>query len=791
LRFTSVIRSLTCFLLTCAFPALAQDSLPRVAQFSEEEVSIQLDGFVDEAVWQQLPFIDGMKIIDPDTLQDAPYETRIRFFYTQRGLYFGIINFQPEETLVARMTNRDFRLQRDGIEVLIDASGTGLFGYRIRLNLGDTMTDMSILPERQMNLPWNGAWNGRTQVIDEGWSAEFFVPWDMMPLPRAEGTRRLGLAFERELGQRGQRWSTPALPSTLNVYLSGFQKYELDDIEPRTQFTLYPFVSSVFDGIRHDAESRIGTDIYWRPTPNALLSATLNPDFGTVESDDVVVNLTAFEVFFPERRTFFLEDQDIFITSPRARGGGGPGGPISLLNTRRIGGAARYSVPAGVDVVPTDLSQPSDLLGAVKFSGQTGKLRYGTLLASEDDSEIRGTLEDGSPVTLQASGRDFTIGRLLYEDTAGGGRRAIGWMGTDYDHPDIDATVNAVDTHYFSANREWIVDTQFMYSDVDGVTGAGFLGDVTYIPAQGVQHTVSATYIDDEFDMNELGFLSRNDQMNLDYSFTLTESDIPGLYSRTTSIRTVNRHNTEGRPVISGHFLSRNWNYNNNDSANLQLSYFPPRVDDRLGRGTGDFEIPERWSLRGGYTTDPSRTISLSAFVNAGQDDLGVSNIQSTGGVAWRPNDRFSVDLSLNYTDQEALLVHKGGGSYTSFEAHQWAPRLETNYFISARQQFRLVMQWNALKAFEDKFWQVDPQRLDYLQPVPNPDNEPDDFVISRMTFQARYRWEIAPLSDLFIVYTRGSNLPRDSFLTFQDLLEQSWNNRIVDTVAVKLRYRF
>jgi len=74
---------------------------------------------------------------------------------------------------------------------------------------------------------------------------------------------------------------------------------------------------------------------------------------------------------------------------------------------------------------------------------------------------------------------------------------------------------------------------------------------------------------------------------------------------------------------------------------------------------------------------------------------------------------------------------------------------------------------------------------------VPNPDAEADDFVISRFTFQARYRWEIAPLSDLFIVYTRGANLPRNSFTTFQDLLEQSWNDRIVDSVAIKLRYRF
>ena len=102
-----------------------------------------------------------------------------------------------------------------------------------------------------------------------------------------------------------------------------------------------------------------------------------------------------------------------------------------------------------------------------------------------------------------------------------------------------------------------------------------------------------------------------------------------------------------------------------------------------------------------------------------------------------------------------------------------------------------MTLQWNSLKAFEDRFWQVNPHRLERLKSVANPDNEPDDFVISRLTFQARYRWQIAPLSDLFVVYTRGSNLPGNSFYTFQDLLEQGWNDRIVASFAIKLRYRF
>ena len=791
---TKFLTTSLCFFLSAQ--ALSQQ-LPRITQFEEAEVKIILDGFVDEAVWQSVPVVDGMKVVQPDTLEDAPYKTDIRFFYTERGIYFGIVNHQPAETVISRLIARDTSpgtIVTDSVGVTIDASGEGRYGYGMRLSLGDSQFDYSLLPELQVNPQWDGAWDGRTQVVEEGWSAEFFMPWSVMPLPQTDGDRKIGLAFSRDLAQEGVRWGSPALPLTRNIFLSGFKKYELSDIEPRRQLTVYPFVSSVFDGIRHDANSRVGADIYWRPTTNTLLSSTLNPDFGTVESDDVVVNLTAFEVFFPERRVFFQEGQEIFNTSPRSTRGRfrGPGGPISLLNTRRIGGASKFQVPDGVTVRPTDLSAPTDLLGALKFTGQNGNLRYGTLLASEEDPEIQGTLSDGTRVDLRATGRDFAVGRLLYEDTSRGRRRSIGWMGTDVSHPDINAKVNAIDAHYFSADQRWAIDGQLMHSDVGGATGSGLLGDVSFIPRQGIQHILRATYIDDEFDINDLGFLARNSQRNLDYNFVLTESNIPGLQSRTTTVMLINQFNNDDRkPVSFGQTVSRTWNFLNNDTFDLSLRFAPKKVDDRLGRGTGDFRIPDRFNFSTSFSSNPASVLAWSINLTAGQDDLGPQSITTGAGAVWRPNDRFSFDLSLNYTDQEALLVHQGNGSYTSFEAHQWAPKLDTNYFISARQQFRVTLQWNSLKAFEDRFWQVNPQRLERLRPVAKPDNDPDDFVISRLTFQARYRWQIAPLSDLFIVYTRGSNLPGNRFYTFQDLLEQGWNDRIVDSFAIKLRYRF
>ena len=127
--------------------AVAFSQIPQITRVAESVANIKLDGYIDEAVWNDLPIIDSMRVINPDTLAETPYETHIRFFYTEEGIYVGAINFQPSDTLIARMTTRDTQLDRDGFVVGVDASGEGLYGYFLRINLGDSMTDASLLPE--------------------------------------------------------------------------------------------------------------------------------------------------------------------------------------------------------------------------------------------------------------------------------------------------------------------------------------------------------------------------------------------------------------------------------------------------------------------------------------------------------------------------------------------------------------------------------------------------------------------------------------------------------------------
>jgi hypothetical protein len=260
----------TIILLLLSCTVASQSAFPQLSRFEENEADIELDGFLNEEIWNQVPVVDGMRVIDPDTLAEASYETHSRIFYTEQGIYVGVMNYQPPGTLLARMTSRDVQLDRDGFVLGIDPSGEGLYGFFIRINLGDSMTDASVLPERQFNLQWDGSWNGRTQALEDGWSVEFYIPWSMMPLPQVDQVRQMGFYLERQVGHLGgETWSNPALPRTVNEYISAFEKYELRDIESRRQLTFYPFASTVIDNVKNGEEYKVGTEIFWRPTTNS------------------------------------------------------------------------------------------------------------------------------------------------------------------------------------------------------------------------------------------------------------------------------------------------------------------------------------------------------------------------------------------------------------------------------------------------------------------------------------------------------------------------------------------
>ena len=144
-----------------------------------------------------------------------------------------------------------------------------------------------------------------------------FLPWSMMTMGPVDeaGERRFGFFFMRNVAYLDERWSWPALPFTSKRFMSALPSMRLPQVESKQQVAFFPYVSAARDEIYGEDEYRVGADFSWRPSSDLQVTASINPDFGAVESDDVVVNLTAFETFFPEKRLFFLEGREVFSLS--------------------------------------------------------------------------------------------------------------------------------------------------------------------------------------------------------------------------------------------------------------------------------------------------------------------------------------------------------------------------------------------------------------------------------------------------------------------------------------------
>ena len=762
---------------------------------------------MEEAAWQQAPAYDNMRVMEPETLAKATYSTASRFIYTDDGLYVSAVMEQPPDTLVARLSSRDQYINRDGYGITLDTSGEGLYGYWFTVNLGGSLADGKVAAERTITHQWDGPWRGASAITDSGWSVEMYLPWSMMAMPHSDAQRTLGFWVDRKVAHLDERYSWPVLPFTSPRFMSALQPMALAQVQPAKQWAVFPYVGAAMDGIHDENDAKAGVDMVWRPSTNVQLTAALNPDFGAVESDDVVVNLTAFETFFPEKRLFFLEGNEVFETSPRANprsSSSGPQGqgarrspqtffrePTTLLNTRRIGGAPRHvDVPDDIDVPGVELSKPTDLLGAFKVVGQSGGVRYGMLGAFEDEVRLRAS-RDGDDLTFLADGRNFGAARVLYEQSTDGGRRGIGYMGTMVDKGFDTALVHGIDTHWlgFGGRVEW--DTQLIRSDVDDITGYGIYTDIAFAPRIGTFSRCSLDYLDENLDVGDLGFLRRTDSINIVCGVfqTFTHGLPEGLRNIRTSLFASYEQNTDGLATRSGVFAGTGFTFGNNAQLRLMLNYFPKRWDDLNSRGNGAFRITDRLFAQAQFGTDSAKPFALSLALGVDGEEQGGTTLLFDTGFTFTPFHRFSIDFDLRYKDRDGWLVYRGDREFTTYRAFDLQPRIAVDLFLTARQQLRLTTQWAGIKADQRTFLEI-PEGGGKLV-VRSVPLESEDFAISRLVAQLRYRWEIGPLSDLFVVYTRGGNLPDRVDEGFADLFLDAINEPIVDVFVVKLRYRF
>ncbi len=760
---------------------------PLNIQRLSNEVDVQIDGVINESAWSEASEITDLRLVNRavDDMPPIPHSTSVRVFYNDRGLYVAFVMEQPTESFVKIYSAPDGgSLARDFVTVAIDASGAGKYGFYFTQFLGGSTRDGQLQPEKFWRSNWDGAWYGRTTYDDKGWYAEFLIPWSILNMPHAESARSIGLLVSRKLAKSGDYYSWPAIHDAEQRFLSDLRPIVLQDVEPRAQLSLIPFVSSNIDMAGDDTDQRVGMDVFWRPTTNFQATGVLQPDFGTVEADDVIINLSFFETFFPEKRLFFTEGQELF-NLVRPWGGNSF---IVPFHSRRIG--ERRSLYGIVPTSVVDLPTGSDLTWAAKGVGEYGKWRYGLLTAWEDDLTVWSS--GIRPQSYEIPGREFQVVRLLYEDETSGSLN-LGLLSTSRQDSALgNAYSHTVNLNYATEDSKFGADARLSTSNVvNQATGFGGYVDLFFQTAPTRSHVVSIQSIDENLNLNALGFNARTDRTQLSYGYRFQDLDPQRFRAVHTSIGVVGSFNSDGRRTGTNISVSRDFNLQQLHVASIKIDLQPSYLNDSVAYQRAKFEARTTLAVDGNWSTDNTQPLyySLNTGYRMGVVEGGF--FYTGGSLTYQPIENFRLNFAFSKGWRDGWVRIRAPNRFTRF--HSWGPRasLYSEYFFTPRQQVRVDFQWQTIQAKGVEHYMLTAGSDKLVSTGPAGPDRPDNFASSGLKLQLRYRWTIAPMSNLYLVFTETgySTVITDNSMvsTLRELL------RDADTVnfAAKFRYRF
>ncbi len=367
--------------LSNADPAAARASavdyetahLSRIATAIRITEKITIDGQLEEPAWMLAAPISDFTQQTPRTGQPATERTEVRFLYDDDNLYVGVMCFdsQPDH-LTSNSLQKDFSgNQSDGVTILIDGLHDRRSGLTFVVNPAGAKRDVQLANDGNGNVDWDGVWDVKTKANREGWIAEYLIPLKTLRFSNSP-SQVWGLNVTRRVARINEESHWAPIPlryTTWKTSLAGTLT-GLENIHQGRNFKVKPFVSAgitqsrnaggqlaTLQSLKRLKDYDVGVDMKYGLTSALTLDATYHTDFAQVEVDQQQVNLTRFNLFFPEKRDFFLENAGTFNF--------GPGGNLVPFFSRRIGLSA-----AGA---------PIPIIGGARVSGKVDKYDVGFL----------------------------------------------------------------------------------------------------------------------------------------------------------------------------------------------------------------------------------------------------------------------------------------------------------------------------------------------------------------------------------------------------------------------------
>jgi hypothetical protein len=336
-----------------------------------------VDGNLNDEPWAVAEAATGYTQRDPDNGMPMTEQTRIQVAYDDRYLYIAVTSDDSApEAVAAGLSRRDELGATDSVSINFDPRHDHQTGYGFQTNPSAVQVDYSWFNDESQDRDYNAVWDVRTHRTESGWSAEFRIPFSQLRFSSApEAGQVWGFNASRQVRRKAELGTWVPRPRGERGEVSLFGHLVFDEPLPAPgRLELIPYMLGRTErspGNPAEAGGAIGMDVRAGVGTGATLAATVNPDFGQVEQDPAVLNLSVFETFFPEKRPFFLEDSRTFVP---------PYGQFQLFHSRRIGRAPGRLPIAGAHRL---LDRPAEttILGATKLTGKASGWTYGVLTA--------------------------------------------------------------------------------------------------------------------------------------------------------------------------------------------------------------------------------------------------------------------------------------------------------------------------------------------------------------------------------------------------------------------------
>ena len=753
---------------------LGATTSPSVAAARTERAPV-IDGRLDDRAWQAAPVFT--RFVQKFPLErSAPTEpTSVRILYDDEAIYLAIDCAQARAPITARLTRRDRIIEADRVAVYLDTMLDRKSAYHFEVNAAGVQVDGLHYADTDVSYDWDDVWQASVARRDDGWSAELAIPLRLLRF-RGGSDDTWGFQIRRYVAATQEIDELAYVPRDAGGEVSRFgQLGPLHQLKKPLGVELRPFAvlrlshrDRTDDTLERgfDAGADLGVDGKWRLARAATLDFTVNPDFGQVEADEVVLNLTSYETLFPEKRPFFLEGLDLFAT------------PIEVLYTRRIG-----SLPPAPDLAPGEVLEaapgPARIDAAAKLTGRTGPTSFAALSALTDDTEVVARAEDGTSRTLLTAPYTFFNAARFKLDL--GARAAIGLIGTSATRlrGERDSLVGGIDVSWRSPGGDWSGFGQALASAIqegaprqfpDGsvVRPGDASGAAIVALAKEGGHAVGEIECDltgRHFDLNDVGYLDRQNAAHCFESLGWHDTARGRLLVELQhNLEVFHQVNLRGQDLGSGYQINTAGQLRSAWHYFTELHWRPAHLDDRE---LGDGSALERAGLVGweaNLESDPRRAVVASAATTTQWLSNGFF-FEAEAEVTLRLHPQLDLELeptALYATGEPRFIGAEAGDRlFGRLRAIALGGTIRATYTftpaLTLQGYLQLFVDRVRFSGFSSAPAGDEVIRLDELTPAAAPADSPD-FEDGALNASIVLRWEFRPGSTAYLVYSRAQD---------------------------------